>query len=101
MEIVMNNSVESLLESLHPKELAKVLRTIDLLDEFGTDLGLPHSRHMSDGLLELRIRGKRELRIFYCFHKKHAVLLHGFVKKSQKTPAKEIAKARAEKDGLI
>ncbi len=69
MQIILLDLVEAFLESLNEKEIAKVIRTIELLEEFGNDLGMPHSRHMSDGLLELRIRGTREVRIFYCFHK--------------------------------
>ncbi|MHA1658559.1 MAG: type II toxin-antitoxin system RelE/ParE family toxin [Promethearchaeota archaeon] len=41
-------------------------------------------------LFELRIRGKQEVRIFYTFHKSQIILFHGFVKKSQKIPKKEI-----------
>lgn len=100
MHVVILNSAEKLLESLTPKELAKVLRTIDLLEEFGHALGLPHSRHMSGGLLELRVRGKREVRVFYCFHKNKAVLLHAFIKKTEQTPAKEWERAQAVRDSL-
>lgn len=94
MQIILLDSVERFLESLNAKEIAKVIRTIELLEEFGNDLGMPHSKHMSDGLLELRIRGTREIRIFYCFHKKQVVLLHACVKKTQKTLDKELDRAR-------
>ena len=100
MEITLLPAVEDFLHKLKDKELAKVLRHIELLEEFGNELGMPHSRHLADGLLELRIRGTRELRIFYCFHRRKAVLLHAFIKKTQKTPAKEIAHAKAAKDAL-
>lgn len=100
MQIILLDSVESFLESLDQKETAKVIRTIELLEEFGNDLGMPHSRHMSDGLLELRIRGTREIRIFYCFHKKQAVLLHACIKKTQKTLDKELVRARNAREGL-
>ncbi len=100
MQIILLDSVEVFLESLSEKEIAKVVRTIELLEEFGNNLGLPHSRHMSDGLLELRIRGTREIRIFYCFHKKQAVLLHACIKKTQKTLGKELTRARAERQHL-
>lgn len=73
---------------------------IESLEEFGNDLGLPHSRHMSDGLLELRIRGTREIGVFYCFHKKQAVLLHACIKKTQKTLDKELVRARDAKEHL-
>ncbi len=94
MQIDLLDSVETFLSSLQNKEIAKVLRTIELLEEFGNNLGMPHSRHMADGLLELRVRGTREIRIFYCFHKNKAVLLHACIKKTQKTLDKELAKAR-------
>jgi phage-related protein len=100
MEIILLDSVETFLESLNAKEIAKVIRTIELLEQFGNDLGMPHSRHMSDGLLELRIRGTREIRIFYCFNKKQAVLLHACIKKTQKTLDKELARARDIKEHL-
>jgi len=100
MQIDLLNSVETFIESLTEKEIAKVIRTIELLEEFGNKLGMPHSRHMDDGLLELRIRGKREIRIFYCFNKNKAILLHACIKKTQKTPEKELNKARTTKNGL-
>ena len=100
MQIILLDSVETFFESLQEKEIAKVIHTIELLEEFGNDLGMPHSRHMSEGLLELRIRGTREIRIFYCFHKNKAVLLHACIKKTQKTLDKELTKAREAKQHL-
>jgi len=100
MQIILLDFVETFLESLKTKEIAKVIRTIELLEEFGHDLGMPHSRHLSDGLLELRIRGTREIRIFYCFHKNKAFLLHAYIKKTQRTLEREIARARTAKQHL-
>ena len=100
MEISLLDEVEGFLAQLTPPELAKTLRTIDLLEKFGALLGLPHSRHLKDGLLELRVRGKREIRIFYCFQSTSAVLLHACIKKTQTTPVKDIQLARARKSQL-
>ncbi len=100
MKIDLLDSVETFIESLNEKEIAKVIRTIELLEKFGNDLRMPHSRHMDNGLLELRIRGKREIRIFYCFNKTKAVLLHACIKKTQRTPEKELNKARTAKNNL-
>ena len=86
--------------ALSEKEIAKAIRTIDLLEAFGNNLSMPHSKYLTDGLLELRIRGTREIRIFYCFHNNKVVLLHAFIKKTQKTPTKELAKAKAAKADL-
>jgi len=90
MQIHVNSNVEKFIQSLEKQTIAKVLRTIDLLETFGHKLGMPHSKMISKGLFELRIRGKQEIRIFYSFYKDRIHLLHGFVKKSQKTPQREI-----------
>jgi len=100
MQIDLCESVETFLNSLQDKEIAKVIRTIELLEVFGNNLGMPHSKHMTDGLLELRIRGTREIRIFYCFHRNKAVLLHACIKKTQKTLDKELTRARVAKEHL-
>jgi phage-related protein len=67
-------------------------RLTELLTEFGVDLRLPHSRAMGNGLFELRLKGKEGIgRVFYCTLKgKHIVMLHGFIKKTMKTPKKEL-----------
>jgi len=91
MEIrILDTSLERFIESLEKPTIAKVLRTIDLLEKFGQKLGPPHTKKISTHLFELRISGKQEIRIFYSFHKSQILLLHGFVKKSQKIPQKEI-----------
>jgi len=91
MEIrILDASLERFIESLEKPTIAKVLRIIDLLEKFGQKLGMPHTKKISTHLFELRISGKQEIRIFYSFHKSQILLLHGFVKKSQKIPQKEI-----------
>ncbi len=100
MKLLVLEGVESFLEQLTPHEVAKVIHTLELLEEFGHTLSLPHSRHMKDGLLELRISGQRPVRIFYCFHKGSAVLLHAFIKKTQQTPTKELRIAKEQQRRL-
>jgi phage-related protein len=100
MQTILLDSVETFLFSLNEKEVAKIIRTIELLEEFGNKLSMPHSKHLANNLLELRIRGSREVRIFYCFHKNRAFLLHAFIKKAQKTPTKELNIARVAKENL-
>lgn len=87
--------VQKFIASLDNSTHAKVLRHIDLLETFGPSLRMPYSRQLGMGLAELRIRGNREVRLFYVFaDEKYIYLLHGFVKKSQATPRKELALAR-------
>ena len=85
-----NKDIEKFIKSLGKQTIAKILRTIDLLERFGCNLGLPHSKKISKKLFELRIHGVQEIRIFYVFYKNSVVLLHIFKKKTQKLSQKEI-----------
>ena len=96
MQINTNLEVEQFIKSLEKSTIAKTVRTIDLLEKFGYKIGMPHSKKVSDNLFELRIRGQQEVRIFYSYHKGDIYLLSGFVKKSQQTPEKQLAKAKAK-----
>jgi phage-related protein len=57
----------------------------------GANLGKPHTEAFGDGLFELRLKGAEGIaRVFYCtLVARQIVMLHCFVKKSQKTPIKE------------
>ena len=76
--------------------LADYARIIELLMEFGANLRMPHSRALGGGLFELRPRGREGVgRVFYCFVVgQRVVILHAFVKKTQKTPEQELKIAR-------
>jgi len=66
--------------------------------EHGPNLGLPHTDSFGSGLFELRLKGAEGIaRVFFCtMMEQEIVMLHSFIKKTQKTPEKEfkIAKAR-------
>ncbi len=72
--------------------LARYLHLTDLMLEFGSNLGMPHTKAIEGGLFELRVKGKEGIaRVFYCTRvEKRIVMLHVFVKKTQKTPKKEL-----------
>ena len=84
------------LQSLDNKMRAKMLRTIGLLQEFGGDLREPFSKPLGDGIFELRAQvGNNISRVLYFFIVgKRIILTNGFIKKTQKTPEREIALAR-------
>ena len=98
--IFFDQSIEKFIKTLDKPTIAKVLRTLDLLERFGNRLSMPYSKCIDTGLFEFRIRGKQHIRILYCFHKNIAVLLHAFVKKDQKIPKKEITIAKKRKSKL-
>src|SRR6266568_3443772 len=75
---------------------ASYTRLTELLEEFGLDLRMPHSRAMGSGLFELRPRGREGIaRVLYCTMVGHRVIvLHSFIKKTQETPKRELDVAR-------
>lgn len=85
-----NSTINDYLLSLEKPTYSKVLKQIKLLEILGYKLTMPYSNPISRNLFELRIRGKQEIRIFYCFFHRKIYLLHAFVKKTQKTPRREI-----------
>ena len=82
------------------KELEKTDRLIIGIDiktvQYGFPIGMPLVRPMKDGLFEVRsdLSSKRISRVFFCVEDETVILLHGFIKKSQKTPDNEIEIAR-------
>ena len=76
--------------------VARFLRYAERMEVYGPDLGMPHTRAMGDGLFELRLKAAEGIaRVFYCtLVWRRIVMLHQFVKKSEKTPRKELEVAR-------
>ncbi|MBL1245065.1 MAG: type II toxin-antitoxin system RelE/ParE family toxin [Sulfurimonas sp.] len=67
-----------------------------MMIEHGSNLGLPHTKSLNNGLFELRLKSKEGIgRVFYCTKVgKNIVMLHSFIKKSQKIPKNEMAIAQ-------
>jgi phage-related protein len=66
------------------------------MEVYGPDLGMPHTRAIGQGLFELRLKAAEGIaRVFYCtVIDRQIVMLHQFVKKTEKTPARELELAR-------
>ena len=64
--------------------------------QFGWPIGMPLVRNLKEGLWELRSRlpSRRIARLLLCFHENQLVVLHGFIKKTQKTPAEDLNLAK-------
>lgn len=82
--------------SLDTKMRAKMLRMVSMLQANGNKLRPPESKELDDGIMELRAKVGTDIsRVLYFFVVgKKAVLTHGFIKKSQKTPPGEIERAK-------
>jgi phage-related protein len=76
--------------------VARFLRYAERMEIYGPDLGMPHTRAMGDGLFELRLKAAEGIvRVFYCTRVgRRMVMLHQCVKKSAKTPRRELDIAR-------
>jgi len=86
--------VRDWLKGMQPDERKVIGEDVRTL-QFGWPVGMPLARKMSDGLWELRSNLARGIaRTFFTVYDNKIVLLHGFMKKSQKTPANELALAK-------
>ena len=87
---------EDFIAELSPKMIAKIIRLIDMLKTNGSDLREPYSKHLVDGIFEIRAQvGSDISRVLYFFMVgKKIIITHGFIKKTQKTPPFEIDRAK-------
>jgi len=110
MRIIQNNGYQGLLYELpngkspvnlfldkqSAKMVAKFISRIDLLEKNGPNLREPFSKILEDGIYELRFQTEgNQARILYFFtNSRQVILTNGFIKKTEKTPPEEIAKAK-------
>ena len=91
---VVQTEILSLPDTLAARYIVLTRRMVVL----GPNLGAPHTKAFGDGLFELRLKGAEGIaRVFFCaLVAKRIVMLHSFIKKSNKTPLREreIAEAR-------
>ncbi len=99
-----NSPVEDWVENLPIEDKIRVMRDIELVQT-----GVITTRHPKikdikgvKGLREIRLNlpSKRIARLLFCIENQTLVLLHGFIKKTTKTPQKEIAVAKSRMKGL-
>ena len=78
--------------------LANFLHIAEMIEKLGPNLGKPYIGSLGSGLYEIRSKGKEGIgRSLYCTVKgQEVIILHSFIKKTQKTPKKvlDIAKKR-------
>ncbi len=88
--------VEDFLLSLDMKMKAKMVGLLELLEEYGNQLREPYSKHLDDGIFEIRCKvGSNITRVLYFFYYEGKIILtNGFVKKTQKTPPEQIKMAK-------
>jgi len=87
--------VEDFILGLPEKHQGRIAWTVELPKEYGLQLTLPYARHLRGRLWELRVSaGPARYRIIYFAHaERRFILLHGFTKKTRRTPRQELATA--------
>ncbi|MBR1759335.1 MAG: type II toxin-antitoxin system RelE/ParE family toxin [Lachnospiraceae bacterium] len=95
--------IEEFLDSLDNKMAAKMIGLMEILEEKGTELRMPYSEHLEDGIFELRCKlGNNITRALYFFYVgKKIIVTNGFVKKTQKTPRGEVKLAKERRADWI
>jgi len=89
------NPVSDFIDGLEQRQQSKLLRIFGYIEKYGLQSILPHVKKLTGTpFWEIRILGKDNIRVFYIsIANESIVALHGFIKKKQLTPQKEIATA--------
>lgn len=97
-EIVFyNDQVEATILEWPSGIAANFVTIAERIEIYGPNLGLPHTAPMGSGLFEIRAKGPEGIgRALFCTVKgRRVIILHGFIKKTQKTPRADLNIARA------
>ena len=89
----LKDDTYNFLKSLDDDLATKVFGFLEILDELGVFIGPPKLKKITKEIYELRIVGKISIRILCSFFEGEIYILHAFIKKSQKTPKKDLQKA--------
>lgn len=94
-----DESVEETILNMPPKIQARMIKLLELIEKYGANLGPPHTESIGAGLFEIRAKAQEGIgRSLYCYMKgKHIIVLHAFIKKSNKTPKLELDLAKKRK----
>ena len=95
--------VEDFLDSLSNDLLAKITAVFKLVENLDKVPAKFFKKLSGTKLFEIRVEWQSNIYRFPCFFHKNSlvILTHGFQKKKQKTPAKELEKARKYKDDFL
>lgn len=89
-----------LLISQDDTSVGKIFKSLELLEKYGSKAHYPHTKHITDGIFELRVLGSKNIRMFFVFRNNEALVLHAIIKKTNKIPKRELDKIIAIKREL-
>lgn len=90
--IELNKYTQDFILSQDNDSQAEIIKSLDLLSEYGLTLGIPHIKPLQNKIYELRVKTKDKgyRLLYFAYVNKKFIFTHGFVKKTQKTPKKDI-----------
>lgn len=92
--VFYNDRVESEIAKMSPGFVARFVRYAERMEIYGPGLGMPHTKAMAYSSFASK-QAKELPRVFFCTRiGRRIVMLHHFIKKTDKTPAKELSIAR-------
>ncbi len=91
--VLRKDEFEKFVAKLDNESKARLVRDIDFLKQNGLSLRMPLAKKIHNKLWELRISGKQRVRIIYSIKESQIYILNWFIKKTQKTPIKELKKS--------
>ncbi|OCA52424.1 type II toxin-antitoxin system RelE/ParE family toxin [Photorhabdus namnaonensis] len=89
--VELYDGVEDAILNMPPRIQARMLKLLELIEEYGANLGEPHTKSMGKGLFEIRAKAQEGIgRGLFCYLQgPNIIVLHAFIKKNQKTPKKD------------
>ncbi len=90
---VFDSNVQAELDALPSDMRARLVRIVDLIETYGLEnVGQPHVKHLQQSLWEMRMTARDGISraIYVTASGKRVVIVRAFIKKSQKTPQREI-----------
>ena len=90
---VFDSDVQAELDALPSDMRARLVRIVNLIETYGLEnVGQPHVKHLQQSLWEMRMKGRDGISraIYVTASGKRVVIVRAFIKKSQKTPQREI-----------
>jgi phage-related protein len=90
--LFFNASVQADIQDWTKQVFASFVRIAEQIEVSGPNLGLTYTKAIGSGLFEIRARGSEGIgRAFFCrMREQKIMILHGFIKKSQTTPRREL-----------
>lgn len=91
-----SKKLENLINELDDNLRKRIKVVVEALGIYGNNMKMPFSKSLGKGLFELRVTGADNVRLLYVFYKGSAVIVHIFLKKTDKIPKKELEYARKQ-----